>query len=444
MKLLKLSALSAAVMAASLAQAESFIDDSTFDIHLRNYYKSDKLTDTPKQSAWAQGISGSFKSGYFMGLVGLDLDLYSSIRLSGDKGKSNTGLLRLSGPDDELDKLKTKSYGKAGGAIKINLMDMATLKYGRMQMDKPLLHDNDNGVIPSLTEALLIEGELMGADLYVAGAYKHASREESGFENFGVEVNGKYEKHTPWTAGGAYNLMGVDINAAYGNMHSFGHQFYGDLAYEMPLSDGMMLGLGGQYGSKTVNSKAKQYAVANDLIDAGTLDDGKISFWGLKADLSMGDLSVELAYTDVDQPGSANKNGLAAADIGQWGLEDGYDDQNSGFMGYNASTITDFNEAGQSAWGVTVGYNLGEMIQGLNASVSYVDSDVDSPDRGIKDGTVNEYNLNVNYAVPMLEGLTIEMVYAKAKENIYEAGNEKTKTTLTEKRVIVKYDIAVF
>ncbi|MGY0218178.1 OprD family outer membrane porin [Endozoicomonadaceae bacterium StTr2] len=440
MKMLKLSALSAAIMAASVAHAESFIDESSFDIHLRNYYKTDKVTDAKKQSAWAQGISGSFQSGYFMNWVGLDLSFYNSFRLSGSKNRSNTGLLRLNETTG-----KTTSYGKVGGAIKVNMMDMATIKYGRMEMNKPLMHDADELATPSLTEGLLVEGSLMGADLYLAGARKHSQRVQSGFDSYGVKDGaGKLRKHTPWTVGADYNMLGVDMSLAYGKMHSFGHQFYGDLDYDMPLSEGMNLSMGGQYYSKTINSKAKHYADDNGLVDAGeTLDEGKIYFWGLRTALSMGNLSMALAYTDVDQPGSDTKQGLDSAAMG-WSLESELDQTDTGFLGYNRSVIRDFNRAGQTAWGLTVGYDMSDMIQGLDASFTYVDSDIESAEKAVKDGSMDEYNWHVNYAVPMLDGLSVHMVYAKAKQTEYDANRVKDKTTWTQKRVIVKYDVAIF
>ncbi len=419
MKLLKLSALSVAIFAASSVHAESFVDDSTLNIHLRNYYKSDKETGDKKQSSWAQGVRAEFSSGYFMGLVGFDLNWYGSLKLSGDKGESDNGLLRISQTG------KSKSYSKAGGAIKFNLMDMATVKYGRMFIDTPLLNDSDSRVTPSLTEALMVEGEFAGANLYGIHATENSGRTESGFENY--SVNNK--KQAVNIVGGDYDFgNGLSITAAYGKQKEFGTQLYTDALYAMDVDDDTSVSVGGQYGRKAMKGDTKD-----------TLDKANIDFWGLKTELSMGNLSVGLAYTDVDQPkSSAAQTALGSASMA-WGGQEGM--QDSGYMGYNALAIKDFDRAGQSAWGVSVGYDLSDLVQGLSTSAVYVDSKIDTGIASEKDNKEKEYNIKANYAVPAVEGLSVDLVYAKNERN---NRNTSTKTTHTDKRVIIKYDIAVF
>ena len=439
MKLLTLSALSMAILAASSVQAESFVDDSTLDIHLRNYYKSDKVTNNKKQSSWAQGARAEFSSGYFMGLIGLDLNWYGSLKLSGDKNESNNGLLRNSGPTNAL---KSKSYSKAGAAIKFNLMDMATVKYGRMFIDTPLLNDSDSRVTPSLTEALMAEGEFAGVNLYGIHARENSARTESGFEAYGsVDSTGKMKKHSVNIVGGGYDFdNGLSVTAAYGSQKEWANQLYLDAAYEMPLGEDMSASFGTQYAKKKMKGNGRNYEIDDDgNFQNNRLDDASIHFWGLSAGLSVGNLNVGLTYTDVDQPTSNTKDGLDSASM-QWGGQEGM--QDSGFMGYNALAIKDFDRAGQSAWGINVGYDLSDLVQGLSTSAVYVDSKIDTgTSADPKDNKEKEYNLKANYAVPAVEGLSVDLVYAK---NTRDNRNTNTKTTHKDKRIIIKYDIAVF
>ena len=62
MKFARLSALSAAMVLASAAQANTFaplLEDGSLDLHLRNYFKKDTEKTTTDKSAhqWAQAFS---------------------------------------------------------------------------------------------------------------------------------------------------------------------------------------------------------------------------------------------------------------------------------------------------------------------------------------------------------------------------------------------------
>ncbi|MGY0217760.1 OprD family outer membrane porin [Endozoicomonadaceae bacterium StTr2] len=430
--------MSAAILLASGAQAESFIEDSSLNIHLRNYYKTDKRTNTQKQSAWSQGIRAEFSSGYFMNMIGFDASWYTAIKLSGDKNKADVGLLRIKGNDK-----KAHSYSKVGGAVKINLMDMATVKYGRMYIDTPLLNDSDSRNVPSLTEALMAEGEFGAARLYGIHARENSARVESGYESYGVyDSNGKHKKQAVNIIGGGYNFGdGFSVIAAYGQQKEFGSQFYTDALYEMPINDEMSMSLGAQYGTKKMKGDAQDNAVANKLVPTGQqLDKDTIYFWGINAGMTMGNLSLGLSYTDVDQPTSNTKTGLNTASMAWGSGENDGDMQNSGFMGYNAIAYSDFNRAGQSAWGINVGYNFSDMVEGLSSSVVYVDSTIDMGKSGVRDQKEKEYNIKVNYALPVVDGLSVDLVHAKNTAR----NSARVETVNKESRVIIKYDVAIF
>ena len=64
-----------------------------------------------------------------------------------------------------------------------NLMDMGVLKYGRMQLDTPLVNDSDSRALPSMTEAFYgdIAYEGLSAHTVVWATKANSKRQISWF-----------------------------------------------------------------------------------------------------------------------------------------------------------------------------------------------------------------------------------------------------------------------
>ncbi len=439
MKLLTKSTLSAAVIAAmatTSAQANQFVDDSSMNIHLRNYYKNQNVKDgtakADKDTGWAQAIRADFSSGYYADIIGFDLSTHYSLKLHeslGDDDSSDTGLFRPGSLKNG--KRKGESYGKTFGAVKVNLMNNGVAKYGRMRLDTPLLNESDSRALPSTTEALYADYSMSGVTVFGAYATKGNARNASGFEEFGVaDADGKIRKRAVKTFGGSYEMGGLNISAAYGQQNDSNTSLYTDASYSLPLSDGMTVKVGGQYGKHKLIGDTKDASTLNNAQAKNTID-----WFGLMAGLTVKQLTASLSMTDV---GGSKDNQSALLDNAGSAWSNG--DDATTFNGYNSVQISDFYEANERSFMVKVGYNLNDMIEGLSASALYVSGEIDEA-AGTKDTDTSEYNLRVDYKLPAVEGLKLTLRHAKYEVDAEgKSGDETYKDT----RVIITYDLAVF
>ncbi|WP_263080205.1 OprD family porin [Endozoicomonas sp. Mp262] len=444
MKLARLNALSAAVMLASTAYANDFIDDASLDIHLRNYYKHDLkddkgVNDNKSQIAWTQAVRINLSSGYYANLVGVDLGVHHALKLRGTDGRGDTGLLLETTNSDGKEYV---GYGKTSYAIKFNLMDMGVAKYGRMYMDTPLLSDSDSRSLPSLTEGFYAEGAFGAASVYGIIALKENPKGQSGFDNYGYVKGNDKDKQSVQIIGGGYDFgHGFYANLAYGQQKEIAKKYFADLNYSTEL-EGVGVDVGIQYGKNSISGKSK-----DDIDKNVAKSDTNQYAWGAKAIATYGAASIGVTYTDVEK-----------TDIGsyqfEWGMTEMSDgDQvmdSSGYFGYNALQYSDFNKSGQKAWGINASYDFDALVEGLSVYGAYVSGKVnekgnvgsDDPDSW----TEKEYNLGVSYAVPMVEGLSAHVQYAHntQEDKGTPKNNQKKDVVTTDTRVIIKYDLAVF
>ena len=413
MKLIHLSALSAAVMLASTVQANSFVDDSSLNIELRNHfqerYKKQSTKDTSSQ--WAQAVRADYSSGYLEGIFGVDLNAYYALKLGASNidANANPGVLPKDSDGD------SSSFGKTGYALKLNLMDMAELKYGRMELATPLLNDSDSRALPSMTEAFYGDVAVEGFSGYGAWGRKSSGRTDSGFTDY--MYNGK--KQPVKVVGAAYDFgNGLELSGDYGRQADFAKKYLTQIDYGQDLGQ-MAVGLGAQYANvSTIGAKK----------DEST--DSSQKAYGVKADVAVDQITVGLAYTKVSDT-------TLGGFLNKWAGDGGKMDD-TGFFGYNAVQYSDFNAQGQKAIGLSAGYDFEGTVDGLSVNAIYVTSN-------FKDGSGNkldekEYNIKLTYAVPQLEGLTAQLRYA---ENTTEESDSEDKV-VKDTRLIVKYNVAVF
>ena len=413
MKRFTISALSTAIiaaLAATSAQAESFVDESKLNIHLRNYYKDqdyNKWNDgiaankTEEDSAWTQAFRADFESGYFADLVGVDFSAHYALKIDEDRGDdrdSGTGLLNKNSSN------KGNSYGKVFGAVKVNLMDQGVAKYGRMRIDTPLLNDDDSRSLPSTVEALYADYSMAGLTAYGASASKHNFKYESGYDNYGYGTN----KDSVDTIGAKYSMDGISATLAYGNQTDYVTQFYADAAYTFPIDDSMSVKLGAQYGNRAAKGDYKDFLKGNLLPGQSLVDD--IDWWGTMAALNMGHMDLSISFTSVEQVSKGTKEGLKSA-THAWAVQGGAEDSTQ-FAGYNSVQIDDFNAAGEQSIQYKIAYDFSEMVEGLSAYALYVDGTLREDG---KDPSTSEYNVRVDYELPFLEGLTLTLRHAKYK-----------------------------
>ena len=419
MKLTQLSVLSAAIFLATTAQANSFIDDSTLNIELRNHFhdrgkKGHDGSDNydSRSSQWAQAIRADFSSGYFENIVGVDINAYYALKLGASNidDYANPGVLPY---DSEGD---SKSYGKTGYAIKFNLMDSGVAKYGRMELDTPLINDSDSRALPSMTEAFYADYNYEGLSVFGVWATKGNAKTQSGFEKYQTtDDKAKTSDEAVKSLGGSYDFgNGLDLNATYAQQKDFAKKYLTEVNYAVDLS-GFGLSFGAQYGQLSADGAYKTGK-----------EDSKQTAWGLKAGATISQASLGLAYTKVED-----------TDLGEF--EKGWmgGDDDTGHFGYNAIQYGDFNRNGQKAIGLSAGYDFAGVVDGLSVKAIYVTSDFKSGNDTLDE---KEYNVKVTYAVPQIEGLTAQLRYA---HNTKENATQKD-TVTKDTQVIVKYNVAVF
>lgn len=423
MKLAQISALSAAIFMATAAQA-NFFEDATMNLELRNYYKNSSADNGSNEIAsdqWSQAIRADLSTGYFENIVGLDLSAYYAIKLgASDASDGNPGLL----PSD--DKGNSHSYGKTAYAIKFNLMDMGVAKYGRMFLDTPLINDSDSRSLPSLTEAFYADFAYEGLTAFAVVAKKGNAKTEAGFVDYEVA-----DAESVKSVGGAYDFgNGFALNAAYATQTDFAKKYLTEVTYATEV-DGISLGLAAQYGKLSLLGATKD-------IFKTIGDDNSQSAYGLKLDAGVGQANFALTYTKVKSNDIVGT--IAGAEVdGAYGYGWAGGDDDTGYFGYNSIQISDFNGNGQKAIGLSAGYDFAGIVDGLSASAIYVTGETD-PKGG--DGLdEKEYNIEVAYALPQVEGLTAKVQYAK---NTREQSGSSKDIVLTDTRVIVKYNVAVF
>ena len=428
MKVLQLSAISAAILLATTAQANSFIDDGSLNVELRNHFheRGKEQTVDASSSQWAQAIRADYSSGYFENIVGIDINAYYALKLGASNIDDPTGSALTPGVLPHDSKGDSDSFGKLGYALKFNLMDMGVLKYGRMELDTPLVNDSDSRALPSMTEAFYGDIAYQGFSGYGVWATKSSDRTSAGFDDFMTkDKNGKYNKEAVKALGGAYDFgNGLGLNAHYGMQTDFAKKYLTEATFSTEMND-IGIGVAAQYAQLNRDGAAKA--------DTG---DTKTSAWGLKAGFDVQQLSLGLAYTKVKDSDLGDYQ-FAWAGMNDDGSDINQSMDDTGYFGYNASQYSDFNKNAQKAIGLTAGYDFVGLVDGLSVDAAYVTSDFK------KDGNTldeKEYNIKVTYAFPQVEGLSAQLRYAHNTEEQADAKDAVVKDT----RIIVKYNVAVF
>ena len=231
MRAFKLSALGAAVIAATAATAaqasfDQFIDDSTLDIKLRNAYFDENNTARNNGEGtdwhdWAQGVEVNYTSGYAFGMIGFDASLYGSMKL--DSSNEQTG---IQGGSDQLLRRgsngDSNGFGKLGQAyLKAKFGDddlNVEAKAGYMKHDTILVASSGSRLVPSSFRGYGFDSNIYGLGLYGAYADQISHRTSQSYDDFQGkdDANGNaVTVDSIYSIGATYNLAGVDLNAEY-------------------------------------------------------------------------------------------------------------------------------------------------------------------------------------------------------------------------------------
>lgn len=382
-----------------LEKRRDALKDTTFNFNLRTYYMDrDKFDDTESQ-AWAAGGWAGVKTGYFLDHISLGLTGYTSQRLEGDEDQDGTLLLA---PGQEGYSVLGELYAD------VRILDCLNLIVGRKEFDTPFINRNDTRMTPNTFEAIVLQGigELKdGASIKYGAGYFDQIKERNAddFVSMSVDAGSTVERGV-FAAGGLYKKG----NFSFGGIDYYSEDMiniaYLEAKLEVPICNEWKVNFATQY--------IDQRSVGDELLPDGDFNSRQ---FGIKAEVPVGDALFSAAYTDAS--GDANVQN-------PW----------SGYPGYTAVQVQDFNREGEGAFLLRAGYDFA-AIDGLSAyALGVFGTEPDQPGEFRQD----EYDVNLQWAPTegTLKGLSLRLRYAIVEQH---GGDDDT---LTDFRVICNYAFA--
>lgn len=133
------------------ATSKGFVEDSSLDLLLRNYFMDRNYvhghannygnTRGGYRREWAQSAILTYQSGFTQGVVGFGLDVYARGGIKLDGGGGHTGTLLMPIGDDRK---SDSSYGSAGATAKIRI-SRTELAYGDFSPVNPVFWADSTG-----------------------------------------------------------------------------------------------------------------------------------------------------------------------------------------------------------------------------------------------------------------------------------------------------------
>ncbi|KTC24697.1 porin [Pseudomonas marginalis ICMP 9505] len=250
---LPLSLLAVLPLAAAAVEdtPEGFIEGSSTNVLARNFYfnRDDRKgqsspTGNGYSEAWAQGLIGTFESGFTQGTVGFGLDAFVMYGLKLDSGTGRSGGKGSFGvlPVDSNNHPQS-SYSKVGGAAKFRVLD-TVIKAGDVFPATPVVAAGDSRLLPQSFRGVTVHNTSVEG-LSVQGGHLSGMSQpsESGMNNgFATFYAGKVD--SPWVGyfGGDYQLnkhLGVSLYSS--RLKDAWDQYYLGTTASYPLTDDVSL-----------------------------------------------------------------------------------------------------------------------------------------------------------------------------------------------------------
>lgn len=439
MKVMKWSAIALAVSAGSTqfavadafvsdqAEAKGFIEDSSLDLLLRNYYfNRDGKSGSGDRVDWTQGFLTTYESGFTQGTVGFGVDAfgYLGLKLDGTSDKSGTGNLPVMNDGTPRD-----DYSRAGGAVKVRI-SKTMLKWGEMQPTAPVFAAGGSRLFPQTATGFQLQSsELEGLDLE-AGHFTEG-KQGTTTKSRG-ELYATYAGETAKSAdfiGGRYAITDNLSASLYGaELEDIYRQYYLNSNYTIPLASDQSLGFDFNIYRTNDEGKAKAGDISNTT-------------WSLAAAYTLDAHTFTLAYQKVhgDQP-------FDYIGFGENGSGGGGD---SIFLA-NSVQYSDFNGPGEKSWQARYDLNLASYgVPGLTFMVRYINGkDIDGTkmsDNNVgyknygygEDGKHHETNLEAKYVVQSgpAKDLSFRIRQAWHRANADQAEGDQNEFRLINDRV---------
>ena len=388
MKSLYKAPLALAIAASTLATAPAAFaaNEPSLNINLRTlYFNRDFHDGSEDRVAASQAVRVDYVSPYYNGLIGFDASIYGALKLDGRGNDQDTNVLRNDGSN-------TESYAKLGQAFaKLKLGDNTELRAGRMSLATPLLYDDDARSTPSSTQAVKLDTNLGGADLYAIYSDRAVNMNGTKFEKY---KNAAGEEFDLYVLGGGYTFdSGLSVQLAHGQADDYMRQTYLNASYPIKLSNGDSMLIDAHYYDGT---------------DDGDLygSDSDSTLFNLAGRYTTGDLTLTLSYQQVGGDDSYDYS---------W---DGFDNDNHILMTWNSVQYLDFNYADEESLQLRADYNVA-AVPGLSLMARHTEGwDIDlGTENNLKE---NETDLEAKYVFQAgtLEGLSLRARVAHVETEV--------------------------
>jgi imipenem/basic amino acid-specific outer membrane pore len=428
---LGVSQLAAAAAVSDQSEATGFVEGSSLNVHLKNYYfNRDGKNGAGDRKDWTQGVLGNFSSGFTQGTVGFGVDAYGywGIKLDGGAGTSGTGNLPVrndGSPEDQ--------YGTAGGSVKVRL-SKTELHWGNLQPTAPVFAAGGSRLFPQTATGFnLLSSEIQGLDLD-AGHFTSSNGPVT--TNNSQELYASYAGVTAKSidyAGGKYAINDNLTVSLYGSdLEDVWNQYYANTNFTLPLSDQQSLNLDFNIYRTNDSGQAKAGDISNTT-------------WSLAAAYSfLTAHTVTLAFQKV--------HGDTPFDYVAFGHNGPGDTADSIFIA-NSVQYSDFNGPGEKSWQARYDLNMASYgVPGLSFMARYITGDdidgshmdANSPYRNYgygDDGKHHETDVEAKYVV---QSGPVKDLALRMRQSFHRGNADQAEGDNNELRLIADYPINIF
>ena len=407
---------SAPVLAASQADSNGFVEDSSLDLFLRNAYMNrDYKHGVQDKVEWGQGAVLTFNSGFTQGAVGFGVDAFGmyGLRLDSGNGRAGAGGIDFFMIDNNGDVERDMAH--AGAAVKARF-SKTVLAYGDQRPVLPVLSHDDSRLLPeAYTGTMITSNEIDGLTVHAGRFHAQHRKSDAGRDSGGL--------NSIEVLGGSYQFNDNIHAALYASdVEDVLKRQYANLNYIRPLNGGDTLTLGFS-GYRT--KQDKEWDGAGD----------RNNLWSLSANYATGSHDFTLAYQRSS---------------GDTGYNYGFY-QNQGAVGDGGTTIwvansfwSDFNAKDERSWQVGYGLDFAEYgIPGLSYNVAYIrGTDIDDG-TGRGDGTEREFFNQLKYVVQ--NGAAKDLSVRLRSSNLRVSNNASNyNSDGNEVRIFVDFPMNIF
>lgn len=422
----------------ALAQADGFVEDSTWQLLNRSVYDQREFRHGASSNGarnaykprdqrngfaeeWGYGLMGSLQSGFTQGTVGFGVDAHLYYARQLDSGGGRAGKARLLGLDNEGHPKRDASRG--GAAAKVRLSS-SVLSYGEQRVKTPVFSSSDSRLLPETATGFFLDSREVDHLRLVAGHFNESTDRNASSHDQGFVVNYSNGKQ-----GNSFDLAGMVYDGIPGLSASLytsryedsWRQHYLGASYRKALAGDRSLGMDLNLYRTTDTGQSLSGAIDNTT-------------WSLLTSWRQGAHTFSLGYQEVDGDTPFDYVSRGAIYIS------------------NAVQLSDFNAPNERSWQAR--YDLAMQaygVPGLVLSALYVrGSGIDGshvdPRGGYawlgygKGGRHWERDLEARYVVQdgPAKNLALSLRY-----NVHRGNTAQAETDTDQVRLAVEYPLSM-